>query len=927
MRNILLTASLFVLSFCFTNIRLNAQPKIDNNLTWPLTTIESKPFTRWWWLGSAVDKSNLTYNLEEIQRAGFGGVEITPIYGVKGNDNNEIPYLSPQWMSMLEYTIAEANRLGIKVDMSTGTGWPFGGPQIKAKDAAGKAFFQQYSLKTGQKLEQPITISESKQKNVASLSCVMAFSGKGEKINITAKVTSDGLLEWTAPAGDWKLVALFNGKTLQAVKRAAPGGEGYVMDHFSKDALSVYLDRFTKAFNESNCPKPNTFFNDSYEVYNADWTPSFLETFYQQHQYRLEDYFLQFLGSGNSDSIARIKSDYRETMSGMVINNFTKPWTDWVHSMGAINRNQAHGSPGNLIDIYSTPDIPECETYCTTPFDIPGLRRDTADVLQGDADPVMLKFASSAAHLAGHKYISSETFTWLGEHFKVALSQCKPELDQLFLSGINHVFFHGTTYSPKEAEWPGWLFYASVEFVPDNNIWNNISGLTNYITRCQSFLQSGQSDNDFIVYWPIYDLWYNAKGTDMPFKIHDLQKWLQPGKFYAVTNWLRKNGYDFDHISDDFLLKASAENGKIKVPGGEYKALVVPGCKFMPVATLKHIQALSEKGARIIFVDSLPADVPGLSDLMNNRYNFVRLKALLREKSTSNKSGTVIAPLSSEIFYRMGIKNEPIVESGVGYTRRKYDEGYIYFFANQQPRSFSNWVKLSVGAKSAAIFDPVTGHSGVAPLREGKEGTEVYLHLEPDQSVILKTWNNKKVSGQLWAYYQSAGDPISFNKGWTLTMEEGTPSIGGSFELDTLISWTNLNKQYLKIFSGKGKYILKFTLPEQLADNWQLSLGKVCESARVKINGKDAGIWWSIPFNANIGEFLKQGENVLEIEITNLSANRIADMDRKGIEWRKFKEINFVNLNYKPFDASAWKIMDSGLLGPVTMTPLKKMNF
>ena len=116
-------------------------------------------------------------------------------------------------------------------------------------------------------------------------------------------------------------------------------------------------------------------------------------------------------------------------------------------------------------------------------------------------------------------------------------------------------------------------------------------------------------------------------------------------------------------------------------------------------------------------------------------------------------------------------------------------------------------------------------------------------------------------------------------------------------------------------------------LPNQPADDWQLDLGKVCESARVKINGKDAGIWWSIPFHANVGEYLKKGENIIEIEVINVSANRIADMDRKGIEWRKFKEINFVNLNYRPFDASSWKVMNSGLIGPLNLTPMKKIRF
>src|SRR5689334_11500155 len=97
---------------------------------WPAATAECKPWTRWWWIGSAVDTQNLTRSLEELKQAGFGGVEITPIYGAKGSEDKFIDFLSPKWMSMLAHTTAEAKRLGLGVDMATGTGWPFGGPRV-----------------------------------------------------------------------------------------------------------------------------------------------------------------------------------------------------------------------------------------------------------------------------------------------------------------------------------------------------------------------------------------------------------------------------------------------------------------------------------------------------------------------------------------------------------------------------------------------------------------------------------------------------------------------------------------------------------------------------------------------------------------------------------------------------------------------------
>lgn len=200
---------------------------------WPDAPAEARPGTRWWWLGSAVDEKNLTYNLEEYARAGMGTVEITPIYGVQGNDANDIQFLSPRWMEVLKHTQAEGKRTGIEIDMNTGTGWPFGGPEVSIEEAASKAIFQTYEIEGGQEIVQDINVADKKQQPYSVLSRVMAYDGNGRCINLTSHVRKDKL-EWKAPAGKWKVIALYNGKTRQKVKRAAPGGEGYVMNHLSK---------------------------------------------------------------------------------------------------------------------------------------------------------------------------------------------------------------------------------------------------------------------------------------------------------------------------------------------------------------------------------------------------------------------------------------------------------------------------------------------------------------------------------------------------------------------------------------------------------------------------------------------------------------------------------------------------------------------
>jgi len=102
-----------------------------------------------------------------------------------------------------------------------------------------------------------------------------------------------------------------------------------------------------------------------------------------------------------------------------------------------------------------------------------------------------------------------------------------------------------------------------------------------------------------------------------------------------------------------------------------------------------------------------------------------------------------------------------------------------------------------------------------------------------------------------------------------------------------------------------------------------VDLGDVRESARVRLNGVEIATAWSLPFHVRIGPQLKPGRNVLELEVTNLAANRIRDLDRRGVSWKIMREINFVNINYRPFDASNWPLTPSGLLGPVTLTPLR----
>ncbi len=893
--------------------------------SWPATNVEMYPGTRWWWLGSAVDKVNLTYNLDEYARAGMGTVEITPIYGVQNNDSNNIDFLSAQWMGMLKHTISETKRLGIQTDMNTGTGWSFGGPEVTMEDAASKLVIREYEVSGNQLFIKKIEPEEKAQQSVAKLQRLMAFQNN-KVLNITEFVDSAGKISWKIPKGDWQLIAIFNGKTLQKVKRAAPGGVGYVMDHFSKRAVANYLNRFEKAFEGTHTPYPHNFFNDSYEVYAADWTEDFLDQFLARRGYKLENYLPAFLSKDRTDITMRLVSDYRETISELLLENFTKQWTGWAHKHGSQTRNQAHGSPGNLIDLYATVDIPECESFGISDFDIKGLRKDSLS-RSNDAELSMLKYASSAAHIVGKQYVSSETCTWLTEHFRTSLSQCKPDIDLMFVSGVNHCYFHGTPYSPKQAKWPGWLFYATTNMSPTNTIWHDAPALFSYITRCQSFLQMGKPDNDFLVYLPIYDVWHEQSGRLIQFDVHSMGKKMP--QFINAVRSIYECGYDMDYISDHFILSTHCKNGKLLTESGSmFEALILPSVKKMHLNVLEHIIHLIEQGAKVVFMENFPNDVPGFDRLKSRRLTLKQLLKKLNANTDFNKvsvrklnKGIIVSGSNyKEALQAIGKQSEELITKfGLHAIRRSNVDGYHYFIISLQNKDIDAWVTLSVCAKSAEFYDPLTGENAKAKLRQREGLTQVYLQLSSGASLILKTFTNANVNIPAWKYLSGINRVTYLNQGWTLHFEESEPKIEGRFTLLKLGSWTELNEPALSKNRGVGIYNTTFRIDSLGADEWILDLGDVRESAQVLVNGRMVGTLWSVPFTCNIRKYLRIGSNTLQVMVTNLPANAIADLDRNKANWRIFNEINMVDINYSNKTYETWGVVPSGLLGPVKL--------
>lgn len=941
-RNFLLPAFLFIV---ITN---HAQ------IQWPAITKTTKPWTRWWWEGSAVNKKDLTWNLEQYQKAGLGGLELTPIYGVYGYEKQFINFLSPEWMGMFDHTLTEAKRLGIGVDLANGTGWPFGGPWVTDNDASKTIYFKTFSVNGGEQLKEVIEYNQEAlvrtannkkasidtilkpvyvNKNLQSLALdqiqypgklplktLMAFSDKNETLDITGKVDANGKLNWTSPStgGKWTLYALFEGLHGKMVERAAPGGEGYAIDHFSATASKNYFKKFDDAFKGHDISYLRSFFNDSYEVDDArgqgNWTPQFFSEFKKRKGYDLKEQLPALFGKDDADKNSRVIYDYRSVIGELLLEHFTMAWKSWAGSKGKMIRNQSHGSPGNTLDLYGVVDIPETE---------------------GD-DILRFKFATSAANVTGKKLVSSESATWLNEHFLSSWGDVKKAIDLYFLGGVNHIFYHGCAYSPKDAPWPGWLFYAAVHFQPTNPQWKDFHVLNEYITRVQSFLQSSKPDNDILLYYPIVDR-YSEPGRDLLQHFDGMERNFEKTDFEHLSKEMLEKGYSFDFFSDRQLQNFTNAGNKIISGGNSYQTILLPANKLIPLESMRKLIELANNGATVIFYKSLPVDVPGFSKLEERRGELKKMLSPLSFEVQDNgmkilrtkKGGRMISNDDiDQLLSSSNIRQERLAEKGLSVLRRRNTDGHVYFIDNRTDKSFNGWIELNILPASLALFDPMTGKNGLAKWKKNDKGNiEVLLQLQSFGSVIIQTYSSKKTT-TIFPYTETAAQSQEIKGDWAIEFLDGGPVLPAKVTTSLLGSWTELNGEDVKNFSGTAKYSISFEKPVDDAKSWILDLGKVNETAEVFLNGKRITTLIGPVFQTVIPSSAFQQKNKLEIIVASLMANRIACMDKNNIPWKIFYNTNMParrreNSKNGLFDASGWKLKPSGLSGPVTITPLK----
>ena len=603
------------------------------------------------------------------------------------------------------------------------------------------------------------------------------------------------------------------------VKRAGLGGTGYMLDPFDPEAMKLHVAQFDKWFGKAaqsvTCEdlvrddstdeaadilvaaRPRAFYHDSYEYYGAE---------------------------------PKKGQDVDESQLACF-----KVWTDWCRENGYLTRNEAHGAPSNWLDFYALADIPETEMFG-----------------KNDRDILISKFASSAAHVKGTKLVSSESCTWIDEHFCERPQEIKMFLDRLFLSGVNHVFFHGCCYSPVEAVWPGWCFYASIEMNPRNPIWREMRAINGYVTRCQSLFQTWTPDNDLAILWDPTSFREKHKGEVAQMTVHN-REWFYGEKIGKVAKELYDAGYAFDYVSPRMVKAGLAK---------KYAVVVDPE---------KWDDSRAEARNRPLrgFATHGEANTPSEASAERRREELVE-----------------------------GVRKMPFdAASGLLATRWKKDGETAYFVVNTGTVARA----VVAGGKPYGVMNPFTGEIETARHEAIEVASGHSLFLVGDGFEV--TTAAKRTC-----------DGIALAGPWEVSPICGGPALPAPRKLDALVGWETFDDA----FSGTMLYKTTFDMPNARPSS--LSLGDVREIARVRLNGRDLGVKFMPPYDFAIpAGVLGEKGNVLEVEVTNLGANRLRWNDLNGVDWKYFSDINMVGLDYKPLDASKWKPLKSGLLGPVAV--------
>jgi alpha-L-rhamnosidase len=845
---------------------------------------DARIMMRWWWFGPAVTKSEIRRELEQMKSAGIGGVEIATLYPLALDDTqggfHNMPFLSDEHLDALRFAALEARKLGLRVDITLGSGWPFGGPHIPISEAAGTMRIETVEIPSGvRSIAVPSVTTDERLEAVFLVPGSNHAPDVRDGTQIPEPVIDHGRLQIPSPLNAPHAAVFFiSSRTGMTVKRPAIGAEGFVLDHYDKQAIETHLhavgDRFMEAFGEH---PPYAVFSDSLEDDGSDWTPKLLQEFQRRRGYDLTPHLLALIADVGPETSA-IRHDWGKTLTELADQNYLQPLQEWARAHHTLFRSQTYGFPPVTLSSNQYEDLPEGEGKATVL-----MWRQFSDT----------RWAASAGHLFGKPVISSETWTWLhSPAFQATPLDMKAEADLHFLQGINQLVGHGWPYSPDMAGEPGWRMYAAGAFNAHNPWWFAMADLAAYLQRVSFALRQGKPASDVALLLPNDDAWahftvngrwsspvaaktgFSDLGNDV-----SIDESMDGLLGHKVIPEILDAGFNLDFIDADAIDKL----------GIQYPILVLPGIERIPLVTYRKIEQYAMQGGTVVATRQLPSKSPGRLNADSesrqiqeiSRRLFRATGGLGRFVEEENQLGVALASHSTPDL-RFSPKSPEI-----GFIHRKLSGGDIYFIANTANHTVQTQAQFRDEKSNAESWDPFTGRTSRIT-----NAAQIAIALQPYESRLIVFTNDASKEEPETAFAPQS-KYVDISSDWKLTFSD----LNQTITMAKLHSWSD--EEAFKYYSGRVAYSKTIDVPAEILRgpvvldfgegtrvpildplptmNMRAYLeGPVREAAEVHVNGQRVGVVWHPPYSIELTKWLKPGKNELTIVAGNTAINSLA---------------------------------------------------
>ncbi|MEA3463171.1 MAG: glycosyl hydrolase [Bacteroidota bacterium] len=901
----------------------------------------AKPGVYWYFMDGNLSIEEMTRDLESMKEVGINHVIFLEV-GI-GVPRGPVDFMSEKWQDHFVHAVRETERLGMKLLMGAGPGWcGSGGPWVTPEESMKHLVFSEKTISGGRRvdLELPLPeqrsttwhrmkdpyyedvavyaipstvkplISDINEKALyerdpysskphvkpylpAPASYVEVNENKvldqSEIIDLSPYLQSGGRLVWDAPKGKWTIIRMGIRVTGASTRPSPEPVIGLEANKLDAGDFENHLKNYTDILLEKTAPRKDGvgwtgFHMDSWESGAQNWTEDIVDEFIDRRGYDPEPYFLAYTGRAieSMEITERFLWDLRQTCKDLLLENHAEFALAYAHKNGLeLSIEPYDMNPAGDLDLGSVADVIMAE-FWSKRF---GFHTSYA-VLQ----------ATSISHISGHPVVGAEVFTSNNnEAWQEYPWSMKDQSDWALALGVNRFAYHTFAHKPLgEEHRPGMTMGPyGVHWDRGQTWWPMVGAYHSYISRCSHMMQQGQAVADILYLTP--------EGAPMIFT---------PPADALEENGATpdKKGYGFDGCSPLMLMeRAHVENGKIVFPGASsYELMVLPSFETMTPQLLEKITSLVKKGAKV--VGSPPLKSPSLEDypdcdmqvknLAGELWGSLQSPDEISERSYGEGSiywgGQLSRSAPDELY--PSYKHTADLLSGLNipedfksanntlrFGHRRTADRDIYFVANRSDQAQKTVCTFRAFGEPE-LWSGVDGSSRKLKHYHSEDGiTSIPLEFVPNESYFVvfdrqkARENGLKEGGVNFPTFASL---LTLDGAWELSFD---PGFGGPEQIrfDQLEDWTLHEMRDIKYYSGIATYRKTIQIAGLEDRAYYIDLGVVKDIARVKLNGEDLGVVWCAPWRLDISDALKEGENVLEIEVANRWINRLLGDSQK----------------------------------------------